>query len=54
MAIKGFGVAIKLTFSGNNQFFRPSTYIFGLVTVFCILVQMNYYNKSLDTFSVNM
>ena len=54
MAIKGFGVAVKLTFAGNNQFLRPSTYVFGIVTVFCIMVQMNYYNKSLDTFSVNM
>ncbi|KIY69231.1 DUF803-domain-containing protein [Cylindrobasidium torrendii FP15055 ss-10] len=54
MAIKGFGVAVRLTFEGNNQFLRPSTYIFGFVTVFCIAVQMNYYNKSLDTFSVNI
>lgn len=54
MAIKGFGVALKLTFEGNNQFLRPSTYVFGFVTVFCIVVQMNYYNKALDTFSVNM
>lgn len=54
MSIKGFGVAVKLTFSGNNQFLRPSTYVFGVVTILCIVVQMNYYNKSLDTFSVNM
>ncbi|KAF9045765.1 DUF803-domain-containing protein [Hymenopellis radicata] len=54
MSIKGFGVAVKLTFSGNNQFLRPSTYVFGVVTVLCIVVQMNYYNKSLDTFSVNI
>ncbi|KAF5356603.1 hypothetical protein D9758_008286 [Tetrapyrgos nigripes] len=54
MAIKGFGVAVKLTFSGKNQFVRPSTYIFGIVSVFCILVQMNYLNKALDTFSVNI
>ncbi|KAF8920650.1 magnesium transporter NIPA-domain-containing protein [Mucidula mucida] len=54
MSIKGFGVAVKLTFSGNNQFLRPSTYVFGVVTILCIVVQMNYYNKSLDTFSVNI
>lgn len=54
MSIKGFGVAVKLTFGGNNQFLRPSTYAFGLVSAFCIMVQMNYLNKSLDTFSVNM
>ncbi|KAG2071489.1 DUF803-domain-containing protein [Suillus decipiens] len=54
MAIKGFGVAIKLTFSGNNQFTHPSTYAFGIVVVGCILVQMNFFNKALDTFSTNV
>ncbi|PCH44819.1 DUF803-domain-containing protein [Wolfiporia cocos MD-104 SS10] len=54
MAIKGFGVAVKLTFAGNNQFTHPSTYIFGIVVVGCILVQMNYFNKALDTFSTNV
>ncbi|KAK7439793.1 hypothetical protein VKT23_017368 [Stygiomarasmius scandens] len=54
MAIKGFGVAVKLTFAGKNQFVRPSTYVFGVVSAFCILVQMNYLNKALDTFSVNI
>ncbi|KAJ7598459.1 DUF803-domain-containing protein [Mycena floridula] len=54
MSIKGFGVAVKLTFGGNNQFLRPSTYLFGVVSLGCILVQMNYYNKALDTFSVNI
>ncbi|KAF6757628.1 magnesium transporter NIPA-domain-containing protein [Ephemerocybe angulata] len=29
MAIKGFGIAVKLTFSGNNQFTHFTTYIFG-------------------------
>jgi magnesium transporter len=54
MAIKGFGVAVKLTVSGNNQFSHPSTYVFGIVVVLCILVQMNYFNKALDTFSTNV
>ncbi|KAG7097829.1 hypothetical protein E1B28_005146 [Marasmius oreades] len=54
MAIKGFGVAVKLTFSGKNQFIYLSTYVFGIVSLLCILVQMNYYNKALDTFSVNI
>lgn len=54
MAIKGFGVAVKLTFQGNNQFTHPSTYVFGLVVALCILVQMNYFNKALDTFSTNV
>ncbi|KAF8632159.1 hypothetical protein AX17_004900 [Amanita inopinata Kibby_2008] len=54
MAIKGFGVAVKLTFGGNNQFTHPSTYVFGIVVAVCILVQMNYFNKALDTFSTNV
>ena len=54
MAIKGFGVAVKLTLSGNNQFTHPSTYVFGIVVVGCILVQMNFFNKALDTFSTNV
>jgi hypothetical protein len=54
MAIKGFGVAVKLTFAGNNQFTHPSTYFFGFIVTLCIVVQMNYFNKALDTFSTNV
>lgn len=54
MAIKGFGVAVKLTFAGNNQFTHMSTYVFGITVIGCILVQMNYFNKALDTFSTNV
>lgn len=54
MAIKAFGIALKLTFAGNNQFTHISTYIFGFVVVSCILIQMNYFNKALDTFSTNV
>ena len=54
MAIKGFGVALKLTLGGENQFSHPSTYVFAIIVVVCILVQMNYLNKALDTFSTNV
>jgi hypothetical protein len=54
MAIKGFGVAVKLTIAGDNQFTHPSTYVFGIVVAVCIVVQMNYFNKALDTFSTNV
>lgn len=54
MAIKGFGIAVKLTLGGNNQFSHPSTYVFGIVVVVCILTQMNYFNKALSQFSTNM
>lgn len=54
MAIKGFGIAVKLTFGGSNQFTDISTYIFGITVAGCIVVQMNYFNKALDTFSTNV
>ncbi|KAI9319320.1 magnesium transporter [Dichotomocladium elegans] len=54
MAIKAFGIAMKLTFAGNNQFTHPSTYAFGIVVVVCIVTQMNYFNKALEQFSTNV
>src|ERR1700749_1476804 len=48
MAIKAFGIALKLTFAGNNQFTHASTYVFMIVVVVCILTQMNYFNKALS------
>ena len=54
MAIKAFGIAVKLTFAGRNQFVYPSTYVFLVVVVVCILVQMNYFNKALSQFCTNM
>ncbi|CAK4030100.1 magnesium transporter NIPA3 [Lecanosticta acicola] len=54
MAIKGFGIAVKLTLGGNNQFTHPSTYVFAVVVVVCILTQMNYFNKALSQFSTNI
>jgi hypothetical protein len=50
MALKAFGIALKLTFAGSNQFARPSTYIFAIVAILCIIIQMNYFNKALSTF----
>jgi len=54
MAIKGFGIALKLTLAGSNQLTHPSTYVFGIVVVVSILVQMNYFNKALAIFSTNV
>ncbi|KAI9620754.1 hypothetical protein H4Q26_013424 [Puccinia striiformis f. sp. tritici PST-130] len=48
MAIKGFGVAIKLTLAGSNQLTHLPTYVFAIVVAGCIVVQMNYFNKALD------
>ena len=54
MAVKGFGVAIKLTFAGNNQLWRAGTWIFSFTVAGCIAVQMNYFNKALSQFSTQM
>lgn len=54
MSIKGFGIAVKLTFAGHNQFTHPSTYVFAIVVALCIITQMNYFNKALDQFDTNI
>ncbi|KAJ7600781.1 DUF803-domain-containing protein [Mycena floridula] len=54
MAIKGFGVALKLTLGGHSQLQNPSMYLFGIVAALCIVVQLHYQNKAFDAFSVNI
>lgn len=54
MAVKAFGIALKLTFAGNNQFTHPSTYAFIIVSAMCILTQMNYLNKALSQFPTSI
>lgn len=54
MSIKAFGIALKLSLEGNNQFTHPSTYLFLLVVAVCIVTQMNYFNKALDQFDTNI
>ncbi|KAJ9661910.1 hypothetical protein H2198_001662 [Neophaeococcomyces mojaviensis] len=54
MSIKAFGIALKLTFGGNNQFTHPSTYAFMIVSGVCILTQMNYLNKALSQFPTSI
>ncbi|KAH6671541.1 ichthyin [Plectosphaerella plurivora] len=54
MSVKAFGIALKLTFAGNNQFSHPSTYVFMILTTVCILTQMNYFNKALAHFPTNI
>jgi len=36
---QGLGVAIKLTFAGDNQFTHPTTYLFGAAVAGSIMVQ---------------
>ncbi|KAL5629016.1 hypothetical protein BROUX41_002407 [Berkeleyomyces rouxiae] len=54
MSVKAFGIALRLTLSGNNQFSHPSTYVFMITTTVCILVQMNYFNKALAQYPTNI
>lgn len=54
MSVKAIGIAVKLTFDGNNQFSHPSTYVFIILTAVCILTQMNYFNKALSQFPSSM
>ncbi|ATY67297.1 DUF803 domain membrane [Cordyceps militaris] len=54
MSAKAFGIALKITFAGNNQFSHPSTYVFMILTTLCIVTQMNYFNKALACFPSNI
>ena len=54
MSVKAFGIALKLTFAGKNQFSHPSTYVFMIITAVSILTQLNYFNKALSQFPSNM
>jgi len=51
MSCKALGMAIKMTFEGNNQFIYPVTYFFVLVVSCCVVTQINYLNKALDLFN---
>ena len=54
MSVKAFGIALKLTLNGYNQFKFPSTYVFMIVTAVAIMTQMNYFNKALSQFSTSI
>ncbi|OAY81496.1 probable magnesium transporter NIPA2 isoform X1 [Ananas comosus] len=51
MSVKAVGIALKLSFSGMNQFIYVQTWFFSAVVIICCLVQLNYLNKALDTFN---
>jgi len=51
MSVKAIGIALKLTLSGMNQLIYPETWVFTVVVIACVLTQMNYLNKALDTFN---
>lgn len=51
MGVKALGIALKLTFSGLNQLIYPQTWVFAIIVISCVVTQMNYLNKALDTFN---
>ncbi|CAA7020674.1 unnamed protein product [Microthlaspi erraticum] len=51
MSIKAVGIAIKLTLEGINQIWYPETWFFIMVATICVVMQMIYLNKALDTFN---
>ncbi|CAL9185476.1 unnamed protein product, partial [Musa hybrid cultivar] len=51
MSIKAVGIAIKLTLEGINQAGYFQTWVFVMVAISCIIIQLNYLNKALDTFN---
>jgi drug/metabolite transporter (DMT)-like permease len=54
VACKGLSIAIKLTISGNNQLTNPLAWFILLAVVFTITLQLNYLNKSLDSFNTSL
>ncbi|KAL2942814.1 putative magnesium transporter NIPA6 [Bienertia sinuspersici] len=51
MSVKAIGIAIKLTLDGANQFKYFHAWVFAMVSVTCIIIQLNYLNMALDTFN---
>ncbi|XP_059314349.1 probable magnesium transporter NIPA6 isoform X3 [Lycium ferocissimum] len=51
VSIKAIGIAIKLTLEGISQIAYPQTWFFLAVAVICVIMQLNYLNKALDTFN---
>ncbi|OWM73522.1 hypothetical protein CDL15_Pgr026621 [Punica granatum] len=51
MSVKALGTSLRLTFEGRNQLIYLETWFFMLVVATCVITQMNYLNKALDTFN---
>ncbi|XP_022748116.1 probable magnesium transporter NIPA6 isoform X2 [Durio zibethinus] len=51
VSIKAIGIAIKLTLDGISQIAYPQTWFFLTVASICVITQLNYLNKALDTFN---
>lgn len=51
MSIKAVGIAVKLTIQGINQAGYFQTWLFVTVSATCLVIQLIYLNKALDTFN---
>ncbi|KAL5047671.1 magnesium transporter [Aspergillus fruticulosus] len=52
--IEAFGIAVKLTAGGDNQFNHASTYVLALALIVTTLTQMNYLNKAMSEFPASL
>ncbi|XP_054845986.1 magnesium transporter NIPA3 [Eublepharis macularius] len=53
-SVKGLGIAIKDFWSHKPVFQHPLVYVLGAVLVLSVGTQINYLNKSLDTFNTSL
>ena len=54
LACKGLSIAIRLTLTGDSQLKNPLGWFFLIAVATCITIQMNYLNRSLDTFNTSL
>ncbi|VDM59451.1 unnamed protein product [Angiostrongylus costaricensis] len=54
LSVKGLGLAIKETISGNQQLTNILTYFWLGSVIACVSVQLVYLNKALDMFNTSM
>lgn len=54
MSCKALGLAIRDTFSGSNNFDTWTPWVLIVTSLVFIAIQMNYLNKSLDTFNTSI
>lgn len=52
---KGIGISLKQTFtSDTNELYNYGLWSLLIATILCIMIQMNYLNKSLDLFNTSL
>lgn len=54
MSCKGLGVAIRETINGKSEMGNWLTWFLLFILIFCVMIQMNYLNKSLDLFNTSI